>query len=55
MALCGGRNTGANSGPMIKLLDILFCVLCFFPSDIEREKSDITRVFWPAIVASQKM
>ncbi len=39
----------------LKLLDILFCVLCFFPSDSEREKITVNRIFWLAIVASQKM
>ena len=37
----------------MRLIDFVFCVLCFFPSDSEREKSDITRVFWLATVASQ--
>lgn len=39
----------------LKLLDCFFCLLCFFPSDSEREKVIVSRVFWLAIVASQKL
>ena len=37
----------------MRLIDCIFCLLCFFPSDSVRDKSDVTRVFWLAIVASQ--
>ena len=37
----------------MRLLDIVFCLLCFFPSDSEREKITVNRVYWLAIVASQ--
>ena len=53
MALFTAGNRGKNR--IMRLLDILFCVLCFFPSDSEREKITVSRVFWFAIVASQKM
>ena len=39
----------------MRLIDFVFCVLCFFPSDSEREKIIVNRIFWLAIVASQKM
>jgi hypothetical protein len=37
----------------MRLLDIVFCLLCFFPSESEREKIIVNRIFWLAIVASQ--
>ena len=53
MALFTAGNKGKNR--IMRLIDFVFCVLCFFPSDSEREKSDSRQNFWLAIVASQKM
>lgn len=53
MALFTTGNRGKNR--IMRLIDFVFCVLCFFPSDSEKEKIIVSRIFWPAIVASQKM
>lgn len=39
----------------MRFIDCVLCIVCFFPSDSEREKIIVNRVFWLAIVASQKM
>ena len=54
MALYNKRNTGANSKPMKKLLDILFCVLCFYSTQ-ENMPLNVARVSWLAQTIEQKM
>jgi hypothetical protein len=37
----------------MRFIDCVLCIVCFFPSGIEREKIAVNRVFWLATVASQ--